>query len=138
MNTSPNQLDFLPDPEYPTQKAATSERCLEASRLTAFNTGIAGRTVLLNIGETPAYQRNIAAYIDTYQPFGLRECELVQFLADTKWRLQRIHRLEMATFAQGTVEFDDAFDEHPERLRPQMIELQTFLKYEKQLRNLQL
>lgn len=125
-------LDF--EPEHPIGASHPAEAC----RLTAVNTGVAGRTVLLSVGEAADYQRNIASYIDTYRPHGLRECELVQALSDTMWRLQRTQRLEMAIFAQGAVEFDGAFDDYPAPLRPRMIELQTFLKYEKQLRNLQL
>lgn len=132
MSSLSDRLDFEQDLKN------SSERRLEANRLTAVNTGIAGRTVLLPVGEAADYQRNTAAYIDGYQPVGLRECELVQTLSDIMWRLRRIHRLEMAIFAQGAVEFDGAFDENPAPLRPQMVELQTFLKYEKQLRNLQL
>lgn len=128
MSSSPDHLDFEPD----------SERCLSSGRLTAVKTGIAGCTVLLSVGEASDYKRNIAAYIDTYKPVGLRECELVQTLSDTMWRLQRTHRLEMAIFAQGAAEFEGAFDDQHAALRPQMIELQTFMKYEKQLRNLQL
>ncbi len=132
MSSLSDHLDF--EPEYPTGQSHSPEAC----RLTAVNTGVTGGTVLLAVGEAARYRQNISAYIDEYQPVGLRECQLVQALSDTMWRLQRTQRLEMAIFAQSAVEFDGAFDDHPAPLRPQMIELQTFLKYEKQLRNLQL
>jgi len=38
----------------------------------------------------------------------------------------------------GRIEFANEFNDHDAVLRPSMIELQTFLTYEKQLRNLQL
>ena len=44
----------------------------------------------------------------------------------------------MAIYAYGRVQFADGCKDHDEALRPAMIELQTFLTYEKQLRNLQL
>ncbi|MBV8808531.1 MAG: hypothetical protein JO033_07640 [Acidobacteriaceae bacterium] len=44
----------------------------------------------------------------------------------------------MAIYAKGRLQFADAFNEYEEALRPGMIELETFLTYEKQLRNLQL
>ena len=44
----------------------------------------------------------------------------------------------MAIYAQGRLEFGESFDAHDPFLRPSMIELKTFLTYEKQLRNLQL
>ncbi len=67
-----------------------------------------------------------------------RECDLVQSIADTAWRLKRIPALEMAIYAQGRLEFAESFDNHEPAARPSMIELKTFLTYEKQLRNLQL
>ena len=108
------------------------------SSLNAVKTGLTGRTVLLPSDDAEAYQSHIAAYEKEYKPAGLRESELVQSLADTSWRLRRIPGLEMAIYAQGRLEFEDSFEEHRPDLRPAMIDLQTHLKYEKQLRNLQL
>ena len=108
------------------------------SSLNAVKTGLTGRTVLLPSDDAEAYRQHIAEYEQELRPVGLRERELVQSLADTSWRLKRIPGLEMALYAQGRVEFEDSFeDKHPD-LRASMIDLQTHLKYEKQLRNLQL
>ncbi len=108
------------------------------SSLIAVKTVLAERTVLLSPADAPEYQRNAQEYLDAYKPVGLRECELVQSLSETTWRLQRIPGLEMAIYALGSMEFAGAFDQHAPALRPGMIELQTFLKYQKQLRSLQL
>ncbi len=108
------------------------------SSLNAVKTGLTGRTVLLPSDDAEAYQNHIAAYEKEYKPLGLRESELVQSLADTSWRLRRIPGLEMAIYALGRLEFENAFEEHQPDLRPAMVDLQTHLKYEKQLRNLQL
>ena len=102
-----------------------------ASSLNALKTGLTGRTVLVPSDDAETYSRHIAAYHTEYKPIGLRECELVQSLAETRWRLSRIGSLEMAIYAQGHVEFAGACEDH-------IIELQTHLKYEKQLRNLQI
>ncbi len=120
---------------------STGPRSLQGksiSSLNAVKTGLTGRTVLLPSDDAVAYQRHIEEYEQEFKPAGLRERELVQSLADTQWRLKRIPGLEMAIYSQGRVEFEDSFDEHHPDLRSSMIELQTFLKYEKQLRNLQL
>jgi len=106
--------------------------------LNAIKTGLTGRTVLLPADDAEAYRRHIASYENEYKPAGLRECELVQSLADTQWRLNRIPALEMAIYAQGRVEFEGDFEEHCVHLRAGMIELQTHFKYEKQLKNLQI
>jgi hypothetical protein len=44
----------------------------------------------------------------------------------------------MAIYAQGSIEFADEFEEQDEAVRPALIEAQTYLAYEKQLRNLHL
>jgi len=106
--------------------------------LNAVKTGLTGRTVLLPSDDARAYAEHVDNYNDEFQPCGLRECELVQSLADLSWRLQRIPALEMAIYTHGRIEFAGEFDDHDAALRPSMIELQTFLTYEKQLRNLQL
>ena len=113
-----------------------SETGKAASRLNAVKTALTGRTVLLRSDDAEAYRHHIAAYEHEYKPAGLRERELVQSLADTQWRLNRIPGLEMAIYAQGQVELEADFEEHPPELRGSMIELQTHVKYEKQLRNL--
>ncbi len=115
----------------PVSEAGKSVSCLNAVK-----TGLTGRTVLLHSDDAEAYRRHVAAYENEYRPVALRECELVQSLADTQWRLNRIPALEMAIYAQGHIEFAADFEEHPAGLRPAMIELQTHTKYEKQLRNL--
>lgn len=109
-----------------------------SSSLNAVKTALTGRTVLLPTDDSAAYQDHLRAYQDDFRPVGVRECDLVQSIADTAWRLKRIPCLEAAIFAQGHVEFAEAFNTHEPSLRSSMIELQTYLKYEKQLRNLQL
>ncbi|MBV8865243.1 MAG: hypothetical protein JO210_07565 [Acidobacteriaceae bacterium] len=107
------------------------------SSLNAVKTGLTGRTVLLHSDDVAVYQQHLAAYRNEYKPVGLRETELVQSLADTQWRLQRIPGLEMAIYAHGRAENQDYCGQHA-TTGANLIELGTFLKYEKQLRNLQL
>ncbi len=117
-------------PSSPEGKATAS--------LNAVKTALTGRTVLLSTDDAPAYERHLRAYADDLRPSGARECDLVQSIADSAWRLKRIPCLETALFAQGHIEFAEAFNDHDPSLRASMIEFQTYLKYEKQLRNLQL
>ena len=106
--------------------------------LNAVKTGLTGRTVLLPSDDSAAYTAHIAEYQSEYQPSGLRERELVQSLADTSWRLQRIPGLELALYARGRAEFAETFQHGDPALVASKIELETYLKYEKQLKNLQL
>ena len=106
--------------------------------LNAVKTGLTGRTVLLPSDDSAAYTAHIAEYESEYQPSGLRERELVQSLADTSWRLKRIPGLELAIYARGRAEFAETFQHDDPALIAGKIELETYLKYEKQLKNLQL
>ncbi len=59
-------------------------------------------------------------------------------LADIQWRLQRIPGLEMALFARGREEFAGQFEDQDPAVRSARIDLETFLQYQKPLRNLQI
>ena len=67
-----------------------------------------------------------------------RASALVQSLADNSWRLDRVFALEMGLYALGRTQFANHFDDQAPALRSNLIEVHTFLTYEKQLRNLQL
>ena len=108
------------------------------SCLNAVKTALTGRTALLPGDDAAEYQRHLTAFEEEFSPVGLRECELVQSIADTWWRLRRIPALESALFAKGRVEFANMFEEHELAARPHLIDAHTFLVYEKQIRNLQL
>ena len=116
----------------------TSEAGKAKSSLNAVKAGLTGRTVLLPTDDAAEYQRHIEAYENEFQPVGQRERDLVQSIADTQWRLLRIPSLESGIYALGHLEFVKSVDDHEAVLRPGMIEVKTFLKYERQLRNLQL
>ncbi len=117
---------------------ATSPEGKAKSSLNGVKTALTGRTVLLPCDDVAEYERHIRAIEGELRPASAVERELVQSIADTFWRLRRIPGLEAAIFAQGHVEFQGAFDRYDASLRAGMIELQTFAKYEKQLRNLHL
>ena len=108
------------------------------SCLNAVKTALTGSIVLLPGDDAAEYQRHLTAFEEEFSPVGLRECELVQSIADTWWRLRRIPALESALFAKGRVEFANTFEEHELAARPHLIDAHTFLVYEKQIRNLQL
>ncbi len=108
------------------------------SCLNAVKTALTGRTVLLPSDDTADYESHIHAFEEELQPVGARECELAQSIADIWWRMRRAVTLQMAIFARGYIEFADHFDDRDVSVRRGLIEVHTFLTYEKQLRNLQL
>lgn len=131
---------------FTTEAAAAPESAIlgepkthkNSAPLHAVNTGLAGPAVLLPAADVADYERHVAVYEEEFRPSGAQECGLVQSIAAITWRLGRIPALEMAIFAKGHLEFADLFEEHEPSLRPALIELHTFMVYEKQLRNLQL
>ncbi|MBV9034075.1 MAG: hypothetical protein JO182_06240 [Acidobacteriaceae bacterium] len=81
------------------------------SSLNAVKTGLTGRTVLLPSEDAEAYETHLLQYLDRFAPVGERETELVQSLADTQWRLNRIPGLEFGLFALGRQRYAELFAE---------------------------
>ncbi|MGH9655710.1 MAG: hypothetical protein ACRD6B_19880, partial [Bryobacteraceae bacterium] len=106
------------------------------SALNAVKTGLTGRTVLLPTEDAAAYEQHVERFLKDLEPVGPREHDLAQSLADNAWRCERIFALEMAIFARGRIQFAAQFDREDPAVRPGLIELETFLAYEKQIRNL--
>jgi hypothetical protein len=108
------------------------------SCLNAVKTGLTGPTVLLAAEDADAYQQHVRDWFQELQPVGVRESALAQSLADNSWRVLRIPALEMGIYALGRIQFANQFDHEALALRSGLIELHTFLAYERQLMNLQL
>jgi len=108
------------------------------SSLNAVSTGLTGRTVLLPSDDAKAYSDHIATFIARFNPRTPEENEIVQDLADTKWRLNRIPQLEADLYALGFVTFANAFEEQAEEIRPGLIRAQTLITYGKRFDNLHL
>jgi hypothetical protein len=66
----------------------------QRSSLNALRHGLTGQTVVMPSDDLQAYQHHLKSYIDEYNPQGRTEADLVQALADTSWRLNRVAALE--------------------------------------------
>ncbi len=108
------------------------------SSINALKTALTGRTVLLPSDDAAAYEQYVDRFVREFQPVGIREAELVQSIADANWRLRRIPTLEFALYARGRTQFAEKFAAEPAEVQAGLIELETYLFYEKQFRNLQL
>jgi hypothetical protein len=118
-------------PAIPPAAASNTHLIASASALT-------GQVTLLPAADAAQYDQLLRDYQNEFQPVGLRESNLVQILAETDWRMRRTLALEMAVFAKGRIEFAAQFAEHNPDIRVSLIEVHTFLTYEKQIRGLQL
>jgi len=114
-------------------ESSTGPRTEEGKAISSKNalkTGLTGRTVLLPSDNAVAFEQHVNAYFDEYKPQGLRERELVQSLAETRWRLSRSFALEAALFSQVAADTEEG--------TPVPGHLENLLKYEKTLKNLHL
>ena len=109
------------------------------SSMNAVKTGLTGRTVLLASEDAEAYEAHLLQYVDRFAPVSERETELVQSLADTQWRLDRIPNLEAGLFALGRVRCADLFeDEKNGQVRRAMIDAHILVEDAKHFKNLHL
>ncbi|HZQ53583.1 MAG TPA: hypothetical protein VFB14_15380 [Bryobacteraceae bacterium] len=114
----------------------TSEAGKARSSKNAVTTGLTGRTVLLPAEDAALYESHCLEFLERHQPADEAEKALVQSLADTEWRLQRIPSLEAGIYAIGRLELADLFPNEEESVRKQLIEAKIFLTYQRQLNNL--
>jgi hypothetical protein len=109
------------------------------SSLNAVKTGLTGRTVLLPSEDAVQYQAYVARFQKELQPVGERETELVQSLADTQWRLNRIPGLEFGLFAVGRKRYADLFEEETdEQIRTALLDAHILMTEAKHFKNLHL
>jgi hypothetical protein len=86
----------------------------QRSSLNALRHGLTARTAVLPSEDPAAYEQHCRKLRDEYQPVNETESLLLQQLADTSWRLNRIPLLEAELFAQ---------DYSPETLIPLLASL---------------
>jgi hypothetical protein len=109
----------------------------QRSSLNALRHGLTAQTAVLPTEDPIAYQKHCRQFVDEHQPATATETHLVQELADTSWRLNRIPILEARLIAevpspQSLVPHLAALGLHGARLSRQ------FQKALEQLREIQL
>jgi hypothetical protein len=135
MSATPSQIAANQANAQKSTGPATAEG-KQRSSLNALKTGLTGRTVLMPGEDAEAYQLHCERFEDQFQPATSEEKELVQSLADLRWRLLRCSQLEHNLFALGRVEFAQTFDHEPEPVRSALIQAHTLRTYAKDLNNL--
>ncbi len=116
----------------------TAEGKAKSSR-NALKTGLTGRTILVTNQEAELYEEHVLNYDARFDPQTPRETELVQSIADCRWRLGSIPGLESALYARGFREFANLFDdEEDEKQRNLLIMAEVMTRYRKDFANLML
>ncbi len=108
----------------------------QSSSLNALRHGLTARTTVLPTEDPEAYQRHIRRFLDDYKPATATETHLVDEIANTTWRLNRIPFLEAELLSQPPA---------PQSLIPQLATLglhgsrlsRQFQKAVEQLREMQ-
>jgi hypothetical protein len=110
------------------------------SSLNAVKTGLTGRTVLLPSEDVKQYQAHVRDFQEELQPVGALETVVVQSLADTQWRLNRIPSLESGILALGRKRCDpDLFAEEKDpQVREVLLQAHVFNTEAQPLKNLYL
>jgi hypothetical protein len=108
----------------------------QRSSLNALSHGLTARTAILASEDRAAYEQHHRQFFDEYQPANTTETQLVQELADTSWRLNRIPALEdnlihQASSPESLVSALASLGMHSQRLSRQ------FQKALQQLREIQ-
>lgn len=96
------------------------------------------KTVVLPSDDAQVYRNHLTSFIGRYDPRTPEEEEIVQELAETKWRLLRIPQLEADLYTLGAVIFASLFEGQHEEIRPGLIRAHTFVSYGKRFDNLYL
>ncbi len=73
----------------------------QRSSLNALRHGLTGQIVVMPTEDLEAYQLHLASFTNEYDPSGATEENLVQALADTSWRLNRVAALETNLLTLG-------------------------------------
>ena len=79
----------------------------QRSSLNALRHGLTGHTVVIPSDDLQAYKKFCAEFFTHYAPVGPVESQLVQTIADTSWRLNRITAMEQSSLALSAVRHED-------------------------------
>jgi hypothetical protein len=97
----PNEASLTPSP------APWAQKPRDRRALSAFRHGLTGRIILLTDAERAAYEKHCQGYHQSLEPRSPVERDLVQSVADDRWRLKNAASLESAIFADGITQPDE-------------------------------
>ena len=110
----------------------------QRSSLNALRHGLTGQTVVIPSDDYQAYQNFCREFFQDYVPIGAVERQLVQTIADSSWRLNRLRAQEQTLLSIATVEAEDQIRTTEERSAAVLASALAFEKHAKNLANLSL
>jgi hypothetical protein len=99
---------------YPENEAAPttdikpwSQKPRDRRALSAYRHGLTGQIILLTDADRAAYEKHCQGYHQSFAPRGPVEIDLVQAVANDRWRLNHAVCLEAGIFAEGISQPDE-------------------------------
>jgi len=108
------------------------------SSLNALRHGLTGQIVVMPSEDLQAYQSHLKSFTDEYRPVGATEAHLVQALADTSWRLNRVAALETNLLTLGVAREPGTIIDAPPQVQDAMSIVAALESQSKALANLSL
>jgi hypothetical protein len=108
------------------------------SSLNALRHGLTGQIVVMPTEDLQAYQHHLESFTDEYTPKGATESNLVQALADTSWRLNRVAALETNLLTLGIANATSPITDAPSQVQDAFAIVSALESQSKALSNLSL
>jgi hypothetical protein len=110
----------------------------QRSSLNALRHGLTGQLVVMPTEDLHAYQAHLKSFTDEYHPEGATEAQLVQALADTSWRMNRVAALETNILTLASARQPNAVADAPAEVQDALALASSFETQSKALANLSL
>jgi hypothetical protein len=107
----------------------------QRSSLNALRHGLTGQVVVMPNEDLQAYRSHLISFTGEYNPQGATEAHLVQALADTSWRLNRVAALETNLLTLG-ISHGTPFTDAPQQIQDAMSIVAALESQSKALSNL--
>jgi hypothetical protein len=108
------------------------------SSLNALRHGLTGQIVVMPGEDMAAYHLHLHSFTTEYQPSGHTEATLVQFLAETAWRLHRVAALETNLLTLGITHSTSYIADAPQQIQDALAIASAVEKHSRALSNLSL
>jgi hypothetical protein len=106
------------------------------SSLNALRHGLTGQIVVMPTEDLQAYQSHLESFTGEYHPQGATEANLVQALADTSWRLNRVAALEANLLTLAAARQPNPLANAPDQIQDAMATVAALESQSKALANL--
>jgi hypothetical protein len=110
----------------------------QRSSLNALRHGLTGQIVVMPTEDLAAYRQHLKSFTDELNPKGVIEVNLVQSLADTSWRLNRVAALETNLLTLGIATATSPITDAPQQIQDAMSIVAALESQSKALSNLSL